>query len=219
MSEASRIPPRPLRPHVLILLVVAVALGTLPLGAAPAAGEQSALLVPPPPDPSGGGGAQACPCSGPAIGGVWRSHGQYVSCVTRSARSAARSSETSPGAARRAIRDGARASCGKGVRGEGDVRVCGTNPVLPCPTVRTARVDDCTECAAALAGELVRCARVATPAGERDVCGERSLRGASNPAVLEIRTGVDCASCKAKLGTPQAPGLDCLVAACGSALP
>jgi len=218
MIDASRILPRPLRLHFLFLFVVAAALGTLAPGAAPAAGEQSALLLPPSAAPDIGG--SSCPCSGPAIGGAWRSHGQYVSCVVRTARDEARRGALTAFEARQAIRDGARSPCGRSRRDEGNVRVCGTNPVLPCPTVRTARVDDCTECAAALAGKLVRCARVAAASGEeRDVCGERSRRGASGAQVLDERTGVDCASCKAKLGTPRGAGLDCVVASCGSVLP
>jgi hypothetical protein len=161
--------------------------------------------------------AQSCPCTGPAVGGVWRDHGQYVSCVTQAAREQARTTDLSALDARRMIRERASSTCGQSRALEGNVRVCAANPVLPCPTVRTARVDDCAECSAALAGKLVRCARVARASGgTQDVCGAAATGRILSGRVLDQRTGVDCASCAAKLGTPKAPGLDCLVAACGS---
>lgn len=88
---------------------------------------------------------------------------------------------------------------------------------LACETVLTAHVDDCAECDAALAGELVECARYADGVGaETTECGERlpAVRGGSR--IVERRTGVDCGSCTAKLGTEQPEGVTCLRAACGA---
>ncbi|MEW6269292.1 MAG: hypothetical protein AB1689_08365 [Thermodesulfobacteriota bacterium] len=157
----------------------------------------------------------SCPCSGPATGGPWRDHGQYVSCVTREARERARTTSLTARGARRAVRDSLRSSCGRRRPLEGNVRVCAANPVLPCPTVRTARVDACDACEAALAGRLVRCARVTRAAGgATDLCGAAATGRIVAGRVVDVRTGVDCASCKAKLGTPKAPGQDCVLAAC-----
>jgi hypothetical protein len=164
--------------------------------------------------------AQACPCSGPVSGGSWRSHGQYLSCVGREARRAARMSALSPRETRAIVRDGARTTCGKTTRIPGNVRVCEHNPSLPCPTVQSARVDDCAECDAALAGKLVSCARVAGASGaEAAFCGTPARIRAFGKKVVERRTGVDCASCTAKLGTPAGSGFDCVVAACDTAAP
>jgi hypothetical protein len=161
--------------------------------------------------------ASACPCTGPAAGGSWRSHGQYVACLTRAAHREAQSSELARDAVRAIIRDGVRSTCGVQSRVEGNVRVCAPNPSLPCPTVRTAHVDDCSECSAALAGELVHCARVAGRDGvQGDVCGTALRIGALGRRVLEHRTGIDCQSCKAKLGTPRSEGTDCVAALCDS---
>lgn len=185
----------------------------LALGASAAAGAE------PPGAPGSAADAvtTACPCSGPAIGGVWRNHGQYLSCVQRSARQAARQAGIPASGVRGIVRDGARSSCGKSARDAGNVRVCAQNPVLPCPTVRTARVDDCTECAAALEGRLVRCARVAARAGTTsDVCAGGGRIRTLGGKIVEQRSGIDCASCIAKLGTPAPAGLDCVAARCAT---
>jgi hypothetical protein len=161
--------------------------------------------------------ASACPCTGPVAGGSWRSHGQYLSCLTRAARNAGRNNGLTNGEVRTLVRDGARSSCGVSTRQEPNVRVCTTNPSLPCVTVRTAHVDDCSECSAALAGELVHCGRVANAAGvQGDVCGNATRIGALGRRVIEHRTGVDCDSCKAKLDAPQVEGTDCVAAFCDS---
>ena len=158
----------------------------------------------------------ACPCSGPAAGGAWRNHGQYLACVTRAARRQARTTHAVTGTARRMVRDRMPSSCGTTQPLEGNVRVCANNPVLACTTVRTARVDDCAECSAALAGELVRCARVETAGSQRDVCAGTTARPSPIAGrILEQRTGIDCASCTAKLGTTAPEGMDCVLAACG----
>jgi len=205
---------RPPRSHLValgtMLLATLVALG---ISASGAAGAE-------PPETATGAEdavAAACPCSGPAIGGVWRNHGQFLSCVNRAARQAARSAGLPAAGMRSIVRDGARSACGKAARDPGNVRVCAQNPVLPCATVRTARVDDCTECAAALEGRLVRCARVAARSGATsDVCaGDGRIRTLGGK-IVEQRTGVDCASCAAKLGTPAPEGLDCVAARCES---
>lgn len=156
-----------------------------------------------------------CPCTGPVSGGSWRSHGQYLSCVARAARGAARTYDLANPQVRAIVREGARSSCGVRSREEGNVNVCAPNPSLPCPIVRTARVDDCAECSAALAGELVHCARVANAAGvQGDVCGTAARIGSLGKRAVEHRTGIDCQSCKAKLGTPQGEGTDCVAAQC-----
>ena len=192
-----------LRTASLLALLIAVAPAAASAHAADAAASATDAI------------ASACPCTGPAIGGSWRSHGQYVSCVTRAARRAARIVPLSGAEVRTIIRDGAHSSCGVSSREEPNVRVCATNPSLPCPTVRTAHVDDCAECSAALAGELVHCARVANDAGEQgDVCGTATRIGAFGKRAVDHRTGVDCASCKAKLGTPRVEGTDCVAALC-----
>jgi hypothetical protein len=80
--------------------------------------------------------------------------------------------------------------------------------------VRTARVDDCAECSAALAGDLVHCARIETASGQSDVCGSAPGTRPVPGRILEQRSGVDCASCTAKLGTPPAEGMDCVRASC-----
>lgn len=192
-----------LRAASLLALLVAVAPAAASAHAADAAAGASDTL------------ASACPCAGPSTGGPWRSHGQYVSCLTRAARTAARTAALSNSEVRTIIRDGARSTCGIASREEGNVRICAPNPSLACPIVRTAHVDDCSECAAALAGELVHCARVVGSGGvEGDVCGTATRIGALGKRVLEHRTGVDCQSCKAKLGTPQGEGTSCAAALC-----
>jgi hypothetical protein len=137
--------------------------------------------------------------------------------LTRAARNEGRAAGLTNDEVRTIVRDGARSSCGVSTRQEPNVRICATNPSLPCPTVRTAHVDDCSECSAALAGELVHCARVANGAGvQGDMCGTATRIGALGQRVIEHRTGVDCDSCKAKLGTPQEEGTDCVAALCDS---
>lgn len=187
----------------LLALLVAVAPAAASAHAADAAASASDTL------------ASACPCAGPITGGSWRSHGQYVSCLTRAARAAARTASLASAEVRTIVRDGTRSSCGITSREEANVRVCAPSPSLACPIVRTAHVDDCTECAAALAGELVHCARVAGGGGvQGDVCGTATRIGALGKRVLEHRTGVDCQSCKAKLGTAQGEGTSCVAALC-----
>jgi len=204
----------PPRAHVKALAVMMlVTLLALAVGASAASGAE---LLAPSSAPGGDAVASACPCSGPAFGGVWRNHGQYLSCVTRAARGAAKTAGLAKSDARQIVRDGARSSCGKPSRDPGNVRVCAQNPVLACPIVRTARVDDCTECEAALEGRLVRCARVAARSGATsDVCADAGRIRTLGGKILEQRTGVDCASCKAKLGTAAPEGLDCVAASCG----
>lgn len=192
-----------LRAASLLALLIAVAPAAASAHAADAAASATDAV------------ASACPCTGPAIGGSWRGHGQYVSCVTRAARRAAQTVPLTGAEIRSIIRDGARSTCGVSSRQEPNVRICASNPSLPCPTVRTAHVDDCSECSAALAGELVHCARVANDAGAQgDLCGTATRIGALGKRVVEHRTGVDCDSCKAKLGTPQGDGTDCVAALC-----
>lgn len=187
----------------LLALLIAVAPAAASAHAADAVASASATV------------ASACPCTGPAAGGSWRSHGQYVSCLTRAAHRAAQVVPLTSAEVRTITRDGARSGCGVGSREEPNVRVCATNPSLPCPVVRTAHVDDCAECSAALAGELVHCARVANGGGvQGDVCGTATRIGALGKRAIEHRTGVDCDSCKAKLGTPQGEGTDCVAAMC-----
>lgn len=204
-SRTSSVSVPSLRAASLLALLIAVAPAAASAHAADAAASASDTI------------ASACPCTGPAAGGSWRSHGQYVSCVTRAARRQAQIVPLGNTEVRTIIRDGARSTCGVSSRVEPNVQVCATNPSLPCPTVRTAHVDDCAECSAALAGELVHCARVASDAGEQgDVCGTATRIGALGKRVVEHRTGVDCDSCKAKLGTPQGEGTDCVAALCDS---
>ena len=192
-----------LRAASLLALLIAVASTAASALAADAAASASDTV------------ASACPCTGPAAGGSWRGHGQYVACLTRAAHRAAQTSPLTRDEVRAIVRDGARSTCGVKSREEGNVRVCATNPSLPCPTVRTAHVDDCSECSAALAGELVHCARIANGSGvQGDVCGTATRIGAFGKRVVEHRTGVDCQSCKAKLGTPQGDGTDCVAALC-----
>jgi hypothetical protein len=205
---------RPLRTTTISLAIatlVAVAGSAVSESAAPAAELLAGVTL-----ASSSAVGTACPCSGPAVGGIWRNHGQYVSCVTQAARQRARAAELTVGDARAIIRDGARSACGRASDVTGNVRVCAQSPSLPCRTVRSARVDDCSECTAALEGRLVHCARVASRSGEeREVCATTAPRlRASGERIVEHRTGVDCASCKAKLGTPAAEGLDCIVARC-----
>lgn len=202
---------RPPRTHAIALAVMTLAtLAGLALGASAAAGADLLAST-----PGGDAVASACPCSGPAIGGTWRNHGQYLSCVTRAVRREARTTALAPGDARRIVRDNRRSACGKSAKEEGNVQVCAENPVLPCPTVRTARVDDCSECTAALEGRLVQCARVAARSGATtDTCSDSGRIRTLGGRIVEQRTGADCASCKAKLGTPAAEGLDCVSALC-----
>ena len=192
-----------LRAASLLALVATVALAAASARAADAAAGANDAVE------------SACPCTGPTAGGSWRSHGQYLSCITRAARREARASGLGGAQVRAIVRDGARSSCGVRAREEGNVRVCAPNPSLPCPVVRTARVDDCSECTAALAGELVHCARLANGSGvQGDVCGTAARIGSFGKRAVEHRTGVDCQSCKAKLGTPQGEGTDCVAALC-----
>jgi hypothetical protein len=118
-----------LRPASLLALLVAVAPAASAHAADAAASANETL-------------ASACPCAGPSTGGPWRSHGQYVSCLTRAARTAARTAGLSSSEVRTIIRDGARSTCGIASREEGNVRICAPNPSLACPIVRTAHVDD-----------------------------------------------------------------------------
>lgn len=199
-----------------LLLVLALGGGTGAAAAGPAIGHANAgatLAA------TSDQVARDCPCAGPVTGGSWRSHGQYLSCVTRSTRRDARAALLTAGESRAIVRELARTTCGKGSSAPGNVRVCAPNPVLPCPTVRSAHVDDCSECDAALAGELVHCARIANAAGvQGDTCGTATRINALGKRAIEHRTGVDCASCKAKLGTPAGDGTDCLLAACSAPL-
>ncbi|HEY8515854.1 MAG TPA: hypothetical protein VIS07_10115 [Candidatus Binatia bacterium] len=159
--------------------------------------------------------ATSCPCSGPAVGGRWRDNDHYLACVAHAARAGKRRTDVRVTSTAREPSDAQSSSCGRTRPIEGNVRVCGPNPVLPCPTVRTARVDSCEECDVALAGRLVRCARVARMnGGTADVCGTTATGRIIAGRAIDVRTGVDCASCKAKLGTPRPAGLDCVVAAC-----
>lgn len=201
---------RPSRPQYVrtvsfLALLTAAALATASAPAtAAAAGANDAV-------------AGACPCAGPAAGGSWRSHGQYLACVTRAARREAHVSSLRRDEVRAIVRDGGRSTCGARSREEANVQVCAPNPSLPCPIVRTAHVDDCSECSAALAGELVHCARVASASGmQGDVCGTATRIGALGKRAVERRTAVDCNSCKAKLGTPLGEGTDCVAALCDS---
>jgi hypothetical protein len=159
----------------------------------------------------------ACPCAGPARGGSWGSPNPYQACVRRELRAAVQQGAITEAKARRARRAAVRSSCGLRSSRPANVEVCGPGVTLSCETVRTAHVDDCAECDAALAGELVECARYADSAGAETVeCGERlpAVRGASR--VVERRTGVDCGSCTTKLGTERPEGVTCLRAACGA---
>jgi hypothetical protein len=159
----------------------------------------------------------ACPCAGPARGGSWGSPNPNQACVRRELRTAVRQGAITEAKARRARRAAVRSSCGLRSSRPANVEVCGPGVTLSCETVLAAHVDDCAECDAALAGELVECARYADGAGVETVeCGERlpAVRGASR--VVERRTGVDCGSCRAKLGTERAEGVTCLRAACGA---
>jgi hypothetical protein len=159
----------------------------------------------------------ACPCAGPARGGAWASPDAYRSCVRRELRAAVNRAEIPEAKARCARRAAVQSSCGVRSATPGNVEVCGPGVTLACETVLTAHVDDCTECDAALAGELVECARYADGAGAEAIeCGARlpAVRGAAR--VVERRTGVDCGSCTAKLGTERPEGVTCLRAACGA---
>jgi hypothetical protein len=206
--------PRRARLQLFVALLLLFAATTLP-GIASATGDGIARAT-----LASDAVAQACPCSGPVAGGSWRSHSEYLSCVSRAARSAAQANGASVREMRAIVRDRARATCGKTTKATGNVRVCAQNPSLPCPTVQSARVDDCAECDAALAGKLVHCARVAGAGGATtDSCGTPSRLRALGKNVVERRTGVDCASCMAKLGKPAGSGFDCVVAACSTTVP
>lgn len=74
---------------------------------------------------------------------------------------------------------------------------------------------DWSDRVAALAGDLVHCVRVAISAGVHgDLCGTAARIGSLGKRAVEHRTGIDCQSCKAKLGTPQGEGTDCVAAQC-----
>jgi hypothetical protein len=158
---------------------------------------------------------RVCPCAGPALGGSWPSQRPYHACVRRELRSLVRVGATTAALARRAHRAALGSECGVRTAVPWNVQVCGAGAVLACETAQTAHVDDCVECDAALAGELVECARYAGPAGEDLACGENlpAVRGSGR--AVERRTAIDCGSCLEKLGTPKPAGVTCLRASCG----
>lgn len=59
--------------------------------------------------------AQACPCNGPRVGGLWKSRGEYLMCIGREMRSMRRSGKLSRHEAMQAIRDAAASGCGRTV--------------------------------------------------------------------------------------------------------
>ena len=161
---------------------------------------------------------QACPCSGPAIGGAWRSHRDYASCVSRAVRALARAHDVRLRHLLPLLKETAINTCGVRRPGPANVNVCTeSNVQLACETVRTAHADACDECQAAIEGRLVTCARLAGGhGGEATTCrGPDSAAPTLGGRVLEVRTGLDCASCEAKLGTPKPAGVSCLQALCG----
>lgn len=56
------------------------------------------------------------PCSGPAGGGVWKNHGQYVSAIARTSRDLVRQGLMTKRERQAAIREAAHSSCGKKVK-------------------------------------------------------------------------------------------------------
>jgi len=157
---------------------------------------------------------QTCPCEGPAIGGSWPSHGAYVSCVAQLTRNRLKSRQISGHDAILVLRQAARSACGVRGHAPANTSVCGAQISLDCATVRTAHADDCTECDAALTGELVVCARSRDAAGDESTSCGLPPRPAPGSKIVDLRSGVDCASCEAKLGTSATEGVTCLEASC-----
>lgn len=162
--------------------------------------------------------ARACPCAGPALGGGWRSHSEYVSCVYHAALNLARISAVRWRDALPAVRAASAGRCGVSVAGDGNLNVClPPGGVIACELLRTAHADDCSECDAALAGHLVRCALSVDVQGteHRGCAAPGSSRVPAFGRVIDTRSAVDCESCQAKLGSPASDGISCLVADCG----
>jgi hypothetical protein len=200
--------------------VCALALACTALAAGRAAGEGGAGASPTGEVPSAfdtASIAAACPCAGPLLGGSWRNHAEYVGCVYREARALARALSLRWRDAAPVLRAAASSSCGARRAGEPNVELC-TDPglVLACDVLRSAHAETCDECEAALAGDLVQCARAIDARGteHRDCASPASGRFPRRGRIVETRSGVDCASCIAKLGSERPGGVACLVADC-----
>lgn len=183
-----------------------------------------AVAGPPAGDAAAAGGAvrlatsleASCPCAGPAAGGIWSNPKDYRDCARRHLRGLAQSGQAARRAVRKAYRRALASSCGETLPLEHNVEVCGEGIVLPCETVATAHVDECTECEAAFSGELIECALYRNGAGaQATACGDDLPASRGEGRVVERRTGLDCGSCLAKLGSEPAPGVTCLRASCG----
>lgn len=161
-----------------------------------------------------------CPCHGPITGGSWARRADYRACVTRSTAKLLRAKLITRADARARLKVSRASSCGKpaGDLAGANVRVCMASPdgALGCPMIAGAHVDGCGECAAALEGRMVTCATVGAADASRTVCGKGDARSlAGSRRVLDVRTGIDCGSCEAKLGTDRPEGVTCLAGACG----
>ena len=103
------------------------------------------------------------------------------------------------------IRDGALTAAAASARARANVRVCATN--RRCPARPCARRTSTTAPNVAAASPASWCTARAwrtTPASRGDVCRHRDAhRRVRQTRAVDHRTGVDCASCKAKLGTPR----------------
>jgi hypothetical protein len=162
--------------------------------------------------------ADACPCAGPLLGGSWRNHSEYVSCAYGVARDLARRGEVRQREGAPAVKAALANACGRTVRGTPPNAELCTDPglVVSCDVLRSAHADSCEECDAALAGDLVRCARAVDTRGSehRDCASPTTGRFPRRGRVVEVRFAADCGSCLDKLGTEQSEGVACLAVDC-----
>jgi hypothetical protein len=160
----------------------------------------------------------ACPCAGPATGGAWRSHRDYAACASRAVRALAHDRQAGLRQLLPLLRETATSACGVRYPGPSNVHIClESSAQIACQTVRTAHADECGECSAAVADQLVTCALVADSHDNQwTTCrGPGSVGSTPGSHVVDLRTGLDCASCEAKLGTPASTGVTCVDALCG----
>jgi hypothetical protein len=158
---------------------------------------------------------RACPCAGPASGGAWRSHRDYAACASRAIRALAHDRQSGLRPLLPLLKETATSTCGVRHPGPSNVHLClESNAQIACQTVRTAHADECGECSAAVADQLVTCALVADAHDNKwTTC--RGPGSAGSGHVVDVRTGLDCASCEAKLGTSSPTGVTCVEALCG----
>jgi len=64
-------------------------------------------------DNGGGSTDRLCPCSGPPPGGLWKNHGQYVSCVAKAAEASLRAGSITEDEKNAIVEAAAESGCGK----------------------------------------------------------------------------------------------------------